>query len=287
MASERTNGKARAASTGVPGDLIVIGGAEEHSPRGEILKEVGRRAEGKTLVILPLATREPRDVADEYRRIFEDLKVDKVEVVDVRSSSEAKDEEMVDRVRDAAVLFFPGGDQKRLADVLKRTPLLEAILEAHKNGAHVAGTSAGAAAMPATMVARGTDEDSPEPETVEIDHGLGLLPDAIVDTHFGQRGRFGRILSAVGHHPDLVGLGIDEDTALIIKPDGVCEVVGNNAVYVVDGSQMTYSSVQEERDHEDDDTMSLFDVRLHVLARGDKMDWKSRTPTHAEGTKVA
>ena len=272
MASSKSNGTQR-------GDLIVIGGAEERSARGEILKEVARRAEGKKLALLPVATRDPRGAVDEYRPIFEDLKVDRVEVIDPRDRREADDEKWVERIKEAAVVFFPGGDQARLTENLGGTPLMKAIMEGFHNGVHVAGTSAGAAAMPRTMVAKGEQEtDSPKPESVDLSEGMELLPDAIVDTHFAQRGRISRLLSAVGHEPEKLGLGIDEDTALVVRPDGECEVIGSGAVFVVDGSEMTYSSVRSESHHGEDEVMSLFDMRLHVLAKGDKLDWKQRTP---------
>src|SRR5687767_1904236 len=155
------------------GDLIVIGGAEERSARGEILKEVGRRAEGKTLALLPIATREPRETVRDYRPIFEDLKVERVEVIDPRDRREAEDEKWVERLKEAAVIFLPGGDQARITETLGGTPLMRAIVEAFRNGVHVAGTSAGAAAMPATMVAKGKQEtDSPKPESVDLDEGM-------------------------------------------------------------------------------------------------------------------
>jgi cyanophycinase len=268
-----SNGHAR-------GDLIIIGGAEEKSARGEILREVGRRAEGKVLCVLPIATREPRATVRDYRPIFEDLKVERVEVIDPRDRKEAEDEKLIALVKEAAVIFFPGGDQARITEVLGGTPLMKAIVTAFRSGTHVAGTSAGAAAMPETMVAKGEQEsDSPKPESVELDEGMELLPDAIVDTHFAQRGRISRLLSAVGHHPKKLGLGIDEDTALLVRGDGDCEVLGSGAVFVVDGSHMTYSSVQQEAENEEDDVMSLFDMRMHVLARGDRLDWESRTPS--------
>src|SRR5829696_8570161 len=173
-----------------PGELIVIGGGEDRRRERRILKAVARRAREREgpLVVVTAATQEPERVAADYARVFRDLGVADVEVVDVRTREEAGDAAAAGKVRQAAVVFFTGGSQLRIASQLGGSAVCEAVREARAAGATVAGTSAGAAVMPDTMLVGGPSEESLRADDLDMAPGLRLLHDVVVDTHFAQRG---------------------------------------------------------------------------------------------------
>jgi cyanophycinase len=265
------------------GELIVIGGGEDKRRERRILKAVSRRAQegGGPLVVITAATQEPERLAEDYVQVFEDLGVADVAVVDIRSREEAHDAAVAARVRRASVVFFTGGSQLRIASQLGGSAVCEALREAHAAGATVAGTSAGAAVLPDTMLTGGSGDESARADDLDMAPGLRLLHDVVVDTHFAQRGRIGRLLAAVVQNPRNRGVGIDEDTAIVVGADQSFRVLGSGAVYVVDGGDLTYSSLE----HRTRGVLSAFGVRLHVLSDGEGFDWPARRPQRAERTE--
>ena len=264
------------------GTLIVVGGREAKDHRdAAILREVARRAKaGKgPLVVATAATTLPEELAADYRRVFRGLGVRRLEHLDVRSRTDAEDPANVRKVEDASVLFFTGGDQLRITSQLGDSAVYRCIEERYRRGLTVAGTSAGAAMMPETMLISGPGDESPDLSDLGMASGLGLLPNAVVDTHFSERGRLPRLLAAVAQNPRNLGIGIDEDTAVVVEEGASFRVLGSGAVYVVDGADVTYSSLSERRPG---DLVAVHDTRLHVLVEGGRFDLGKRRPVNGQ-----
>jgi cyanophycinase len=182
-------------------------------------------------------------------------------------------------VRDATGVFLTGGNQLRLSSTLGGTRLADAVLERFRHGAVIAGTSAGASAMSSHMIAFGASGATPKHRMAAIAAGLGVLPGVIVDQHFQQRNRLGRLLSLIAQNPSLLGLGVDEDTAGVVGPDGILEVIGRGSITVVDGAQ-SETDAWEVRGHR---PLMISGVVLHSLPAGYRFDLRHRqritTPT--------
>lgn len=187
---------------------------------------------------------------------------------------ETHDPEKLKLFEDAAGVFFSGGDQVRIASQIGDTPIERAVRAIHRRGGLIAGTSAGAAVMSETMLVGGPNAESHRIGDLKMAPGLGLIRDAVIDQHFAERGRIGRLLGAVAYNPRILGIGIDEDTAIVVE-GGRFEVLGAGAVYVVDADDVTHSNITEAGEAS---TLSLHDVRLHVLAKGDRFDLGDRSP---------
>lgn len=259
------------------GSLIIIGGHEDKEDDCAILTEVARRARGKggRLVIVTVATQLPEEVAAEYQEVFTRLGVKAVDALDIRTRAEAYDKAQVQKLADASVLFFTGGDQLRITSQIGDSQVFRCMHEIYQRGGTIVGTSAGAAAMPQTMLIGGASDESFRISALEMAPGLGLLPDAVIDSHFAERGRMGRLLGAVAQNPRNLGLGIDEDTAIVVDDNRSFTVLGSGAVYAVDGSGISYSSLSEENPA---GIVSIDNVRLHVLGAGDHFDLQERHP---------
>jgi cyanophycinase len=241
---------------------------------------VARRAKGPDgkLVLVTAATQVPMAYLDNYLPLFGDLGVTKVDVLDIRTRDDGYDDAGLRKLHDASVVFFTGGNQLRITTQMGGTPAAEAVRRVYEGGGTVAGTSAGATVMSGTMLTGGTGREDPDAGSIEMAPGLGLFEDAIVDSHFGQRGRIGRLMAAVAQNPSKIGLGIDEDTAIVVDRRGEFRVMGTGAVYVLDGSGITHSSL---RARDSKGKMSLHNVRLHVLRSGERFDVGERAPLPA------
>ena len=261
----------------IKGSLIIIGGAEDKGPKSKILEEVASRArKGKgPLVVITVATNLPQEVGDEYVESFNRLGVRHVEVVDIRTREDAYDERNVSTLVKASVVFFTGGDQLRITSQVGDSPMYRCMEQMYRQGVTIAGTSAGAAAMSETMLISGPNDESFEVFTLGMAPGLGFIRNAVVDTHFAERGRIGRLLGAVSQNPRNLGIGIDEDTAIIVEAETGFRVVGSGAVYAVDGASLTYTSLSEENR---EGTLCMFNIKLHVLAEGCSFNLLERQP---------
>ena len=259
------------------GNLIIIGGAEDKEGRKEILKSVCDciDIENDTLLVATIATQHPNEVAQKYKKVFKELKVKNIEILDINSRKRAFEDENVSLIKRAALIFFTGGDQLRITSLIGGTPVYNSIKNAYKNGRYIVGTSAGASVMSDTMIVEGEDEDSPRKCTVKMAPGLGLLGDVIIDQHFAQRGRIGRLLAGIAQNPQILGIGIDENTAIIVHRDRKIEVIGEGAVYIIDGSTITYTNVSELKC---DEILSMNDIKMHVLKDGSKFDLNKKLP---------
>jgi cyanophycinase len=255
--------------------LVIIGGHEDKEGDRVILAEVARRVGTGPLVIATVASQVPDELWREYERIFRGMGVTHLRRLDVASREEATEPANVELLRGAAGVFFTGGDQLKITSQIGDTPVYQSIRAIYERGGTICGTSAGASVMTETMlVAGGGDASHRIGDALQLAPGLGLLPDVIVDQHFAERGRIGRLLGAVAQNPRIVGIGIDEDTAIIVQRQRF-QVFGSGAVYVVDGRHTTYSNLTSESP---DRTMSVYDVKLHVLSAGDVFDLGRRRP---------
>ncbi|WP_205481458.1 cyanophycinase [Sphingomonas arenae] len=265
------------------GTLIIIGGHEERSPSSDraILREVAGRVKGGKLVLATVASHRPEGYFDEYERAFRDLEVGELVELYVENRSEAGDIEKLKVLDDASGVFFSGGDQLRITSQIGDSGIEAKVRALFERGGVIAGTSAGASVMSETMLVKGTSKETHRIGDLHMSPGLGLIRDVIIDQHFAERGRFGRLIGAVAHNPRVLGLGIDENTAAIVEGDRL-SVIGAGAVYVVDGSTVSYSNLAEARS---EDTLSMHDVTVHVLAGGDGFDLRIRRPFPCQATK--
>jgi cyanophycinase len=265
----------------VKGSLLIVGGHEDKDGDALILRELVRRTHGGPLVVATVASEVPAELWDTYQRTFTRLGAGELRHLDVASRAQAQDYAVVTQLEDAAGIFFTGGDQLRITSLLGGTPAAECMRRRYVAGAVLAGTSAGASVMTSTMLVTGPGTESHRlGSQLLMAPGLGLLRDVIVDQHFAERGRIGRLLGAVAQNPAALGVGIDENTAIAVDgPQGAqrFEVMGAGAVYVVDGRDVSYSNVTAEAQ---DRTLSLFDVRLHVLSQGDVFDLATHRPAN-------
>lgn len=261
----------------VSGNLIIIGGAEDKEGDKEILKRVARYidSEREKLVIATIATEYPEKSYKKYKNVFNKLGIKNIEKLDISSRDDAFNEKNINLVNDANLLFFTGGDQLRITSMIGGSPIYDAIKNLANSGGLIAGTSAGASVMSDTMIVQGEDDESPHKCTLKMSPGLGLVNNIIIDQHFAQRGRIGRLLTAIAQNPEVLGIGIDEDTAIIVSDKGTAEVIGSGAVYFIDGSSIDYSNVSEQYS---DEILSMFNVKLHVLKEGNKFNLLKKVP---------
>lgn len=260
------------------GTLIIIGGAEDKKERCQILRTVIAKAGGADarLVVLTAATEQPGTVGAEYRYVFSRLGAEDIEIVHIADRAMASERRTIDAVEHATGIFFTGGDQLRITSTIGGTGLDTALRAAYQRGAVIAGTSAGASAMSDTMIVTGDDEDAPTRNTLNMAPGMGLLRDVVIDQHFAQRGRIGRLLSAIAQNPHALGVGIDEDTAIVVHPNQSFAVIGSNAVTVIDGRSITDTNASEASRTM---PLALTDVTLHMLPVGYGFDLTRRRPT--------
>jgi cyanophycinase len=265
------------------GTLIIIGGREDKSGECVILKEVARRCGERPLVVATVATEEPLGAWREYERVFRDLGIARPMHLHIERREDALDAERTDVLRDAGGIFFTAGDQMKIASKLGGTQLSDLVHALYTHGGVVAGTSAGASAMSETMLAAGTGAASAGVrESLRMAPGLGLTRHMMIDQHFAQRGRIGRLLSAVAQNPRLLGVGIDEDTAVVVEHGTWFQVAGAGAVYVLDGHGIANTTISEQCA----DVVSVFGVLMHVLAPGDRFDIMNRMPLAAADVPV-
>jgi len=259
------------------GRLLAIGGREERSASGEILQHLVELAGGKGrahLLICSGAMDDGRDALREYQRVFETLgAVTTTEPLFERPRGNS--DALVERLERATAVFFTGGDQLQLTAMMAGTRFGEAIRAGlQTRGLVVAGTSAGAAAMSSTMIVGGPSDGSVRRADVELAPGLGYWREALIDTHFSERGRVNRLLTLLAENPQILGIGLDEDTAVTVTPGRGFRVLGSGVTTVFDGRVQYTNAAEVERE----EPLALFDVRVHVLPRGYGFDLVQRVP---------
>ncbi len=268
--SPEKNGKKR-------GFVIPIGGAEERMGSMKVLRQFVKLCGGRKacIAIIPTASN-LADTGDKYIEIFKKIGVHEAVSLPIEERAEADSQDYLDVLDRADGIFITGGNQLRLSTILGGTRVAQKIRRRNAEGVHVAGTSAGAAIMPEHMIAGGTTGSIPLADGVNLAPGLGLTNSLLIDQHFVQRDRLGRLLTAISYNPFMLGVGIDEDTAIFISPDEIFEVVGSGAVTVIDPIDLSYSSMSRAGKN---DSLSLLDLKLHILARGCHFDIPNRKPS--------
>jgi len=256
------------------GPLFIIGGHEDRDPDGPrtILTAVAERVRGGKLVIATIASPSREGYFADYQAAFADLHEGELVELYLDRRSEADAPETLDLVEGARGIFFTGGDQTRLVSMVAGTALGAWLERFHRDGGVIAGTSAGASAMSATMLVSGESEASGRTGAVSMAPGLGLIETAIIDQHFAERGRIGRLIAAVAAAPGSLGLGLDEDTAAVVEA-GMLRVLGSGAAYLIDGTAVTFSDVAEVRA---DKPITVHGLALHVLGTGARFDIANR-----------
>ena len=249
------------------GTLVIIGGAEDKTTDMQILKIVYRLSGGDngTVAVVTTATSSPYEAEKEYNDIFKSLGSKAVYGINVSNRAQADDRRLIKQIRECDCIFFVGGDQLRISSILGGTEFHKAILEGLNNGKVIAGTSAGASMMSQVMVVEGRDDEAPRKCTLKMAPGMGLLQGVIIDQHFNQRGRIGRLLAAVAQNPGVIGIGIDEDTAAIVNSELNLKVAGSGVVTVVDGREITFTNTSEQYAEE---PLAITNVKIHVFPEG-------------------
>jgi cyanophycinase len=262
----------------IGGHLLVIGGAEDKYNERRILRKFLQLAgdEEANILILPLASDFPEFAADVYVQAFRKLGVANPKVLRAVSRHDVIEAD-VDAVLDGVTgIFISGGDQMRLTSILGGTRLAQRIEQmVQETDVVLAGTSAGAAGMSTSMIVRGEATSHPHKNSVRLSPGLGFLRNIIIDQHFTERGRISRLITAVSYNPYNLGIGIDENTAIILNSEGIMEVFGEGTVTIVDGSQITYNEIAEVEDFQ---AFSICGVQLHILRDGLVYDYFARHP---------
>lgn len=249
------------------GSLYLIGGAEDRGDQKRVLGRLLEVAGGPRarIVLITSASRHQDEMRDAYRQAFGALGANDCTALVIERREEADAPAHAEAILRAELVFMTGGDQKRLMALVGGTRVEQAIhLALRERGACIAGTSAGAAAMSEHMLSEGPDDTPARKDSVHLSAGLGLLQRLVVDQHFSERQRLGRLLSIVAKNPQLLGVGIDENTALHIEPGQGLEVVGRGAVTLVDGREIRSNQLQLQPQ----DAMELADARLHLLPAG-------------------
>ncbi|MBL1148277.1 MAG: cyanophycinase [Pseudomonadota bacterium] len=226
--------------------LIAIGGAEDKQNKAVVLRAVLNAAKDSAsrVHVITTATNYPDDVAKTYRDAFARLGVKNCEISHIETAAEAGEQSFLDSIDHADIVFFSGGDQSKLARILKDTPFTDKLQERREKDLIIAGTSAGAAVMSACMVTGGTPEDARRKGGIKTGDGFGFAEDIIFDTHFMNRGRLPRLFNLVAADPSKTGIGLDEDTAVILHKDGKIEVIGSGSVTIVTKSPDATSTDQ-------------------------------------------
>ncbi|MFZ0009506.1 MAG: cyanophycinase [Steroidobacteraceae bacterium] len=248
------------------GWIIAIGGAENKENDRRILERfVGASGGARSdIVVIPTASR-VHETGPRYEQVFSDIGARRVTVMDFDTRRDCQEAGRLRRLEEASGIFFTGGNQLRLTTLLGGTPVAKLIRTANARGVTVGGTSAGASILSEHMIAAGDEGSAVIAGSVRLAPGLGLTNRFIIDQHFRQRDRIGRLLTALAYNPFAVGIGLDEDTAAFIGPDETVEVEGSGGVTIIDGTEVSYSSIDSVGDGQ---PVCMLGLRLHVLTAG-------------------
>lgn len=261
----------------IGGHLLVIGGAEDKYNERRILRKFLELAGGVTaeVLIVPVASDYPEFAADVYVQAFRRLGVANPRVLRATSRQDVVSVDADALLDGVTGVFISGGDQMRLVSILGGTKFAQKLRHlVTETDIVLAGTSAGAAGMSTSMIVRGESTSHPQKGSVQLSPGLGFLKNIIIDQHFTERGRISRLITAVSYNPYNLGIGIDENTAIILDKDGTLEVFGGGTVTIVDGSLITFNEIAEVADHQ---AFSVCGVQLNILGDGLLYDYFART----------
>jgi len=256
------------------GWIIPIGGAEAKENSPQILRRFVSLAGGANadIVVIPTASL-LRGTAPRYERLFSDMGASRVSSMDFDTRRDAEEPGRLERLERASGIFFTGGNQLRLSTLIGGTSVAKLVRQLNAAGTAVAGTSAGAAFISEHMIAFGDEGSTPVAGSVRLAPGLGLTNRFIIDQHFRQRDRLGRLLAALAYNPFAVGIGLDEDTAAFITPDNTVEVEGSGGITVVDAAEVQFSSMDSVKEGQ---PVCLLGVKLHILTKGATFNLQTR-----------
>ena len=273
----------------IKGTLIPIGGNEDKGIKDNenyslefidegILSHVVREAGGidANIVVIPTASRIPAEVGENYIKAFSKLGCKNVSILDIRSKEDSEKQTSIDLIKSANCVMFSGGNQSKITNIIGGTIIHDIMINRyhHETGFVIAGTSAGAMAMAEEMIAGGSATEAFVKGAVTMYKGLGFIPELIIDTHFIRRGRFGRQSEAVSKFPNITGIGLAEDTGMIIKNGNDCTIIGSGMAIVFDGSKLTHNN---EKVLNEGTPMTMANLVVHLLSNGDKYNIKNRT----------
>jgi cyanophycinase len=264
------------------GWIIPIGGAENKENDRHILERFVAVSGGRDadIVVIPTASR-LHETGPRYQKLFGELGAARVEVMDFDTRRDCQEPRRLERLEQATGIFFTGGNQLRLTTLLGGTPVAKLVRTRNAHGVTVGGTSAGASILSEHMIAFGDEGSSVISGSVRLAPGLGLTNRFIIDQHFRQRDRLGRLLTALAYNPFAIGIGLDEDTAAFIGPDETVEVEGSGGVTIVDASEVTYSSMDSVSEGQ---PVCMLGLKLHVLVAGATFNLHTRV---AEAGRLA
>lgn len=257
------------------GRLIAIGGNEDKAEELVVLKRVVQEV-GKTdykVGVITTASENPEQRGKDYHKVFTSLGATEIELLNIKERAQANDGKLAEKIEKLDLIFLTGGDQLRLTTILGGSKVIHAIQSRLEAGALVAGTSAGAAVFSDTMIYEGKSEEGLFKGSVLTTSGFGFVRKIIFDTHFLARGRIGRLIQIVTTNPTCIGVGIGEDSGVVLKGDGMAEVVGAGQVIIVDGCGIGHSNIM---DIEPGEPIAVEGVQIHSIVNGYGYDFKKR-----------
>jgi cyanophycinase len=265
---------ARVDTDGMRGYIVPVGGAEDKVAGVQVLRRFLEVAGGKDarIAVIPTAS-VLDDTGARYEKLFKSLGARRADALGYQTRADAERADWMELLESATGIFLTGGDQLRLSTILGGTPVAKTMRRQNARGVALGGTSAGAAILSEHMIAFGKEGSTPHAGAAVLAPGFGMTNRVIIDQHFRQRDRLGRLLSALAYNPFAIGLGLDEDTAAFIDPTDKIEVVGSGAITIVDVSELTHSSMASARQGE---PLSMTGIQLHVLTAGGTFDLHKR-----------
>jgi len=266
------------------GRLIAIGGNEDKENDLVVLKRVVQevRKTDYKVGVITTASEVPEQRGEDYRQVFTSLKASGIEILNIKDRNQANDPNLAKMLEDVDLIFLVGGNQLRLTTIIGGSLIFEAIRNRLEMGAIIAGTSAGAAVFSDTMIYDGKSEEGLIKGSVLTTSGFGFVENVVFDTHFNVRGRVGRLVQIITMNPACIGVGIGEDSGVLLKGDGLLEVIGLGTVVIVDGSDIAHSNVMNI---EPGGPIAVENVRIHSLVNGYGYHFKERkflTPAQIE-----
>jgi cyanophycinase len=269
------------------GTLIPIGGHEDKGIEkseiytlefikdgilSRVVKESG--GENAKIVVIPTASSIPDEVIGNYLKAFKKLKCNDIHIVDIRKREASENPEYIELIKTADCIMFSGGDQSKITSKIGGTTIHKILKERYQyDDIVIAGTSAGAMCMSEEMITGGSSSVSLFKGAVGMGKGMGFIPNLIIDSHFIQRGRFGRLAEAVAKFPKLIGVGLSEDTGIVIKNCNEFEVIGSGMIILFDPNKLVHNNFDIL---EEGTPMTLTNLTTHVLANGDKFNIDKR-----------
>jgi len=248
--------------------LVAIGGNEDKEKDLDVLKQTVLLTNKKEpyIELITTASNMPKETGVSYIAAFEKIGVKNLKIIDIRTREQTRNPEYIERLKNADVIFFTGGDQLRITSILGGTPVLETIKSRYFNEkCIIAGTSAGASAMSETMIYEGEICEALCKGKVQLTSGIGLIKNVVIDSHFIQRGRFSRLMDIVTTNPGTIGLGLGEDTGVVIRQGHLLESIGNGLTVIFDGQHIKYTNISDIQIGE---AIAVENVCVHTLAKG-------------------